>query len=365
MNIAAPMTSARARSSRTRWTKLAARMLGAACCCAILTSTALPARAQTKPDPQSEIGGLKSKFVDVHGVKARYYEAGQGEPLVMVHGGFTAGSSTANVFSRNIPGLAKHFHVYVVDRLASGMSGNPTDDKQYSYQGDVDFVYNFIQTLKLGKVHLVGHSAGGAIVLYLAIEHPDIARTLTILAVGPENPPQPQTKLANMLKKCPDQSQYAGLKCRVYELAWLPTTFDDEYWKADEYMATLPKSKEARDKLRAGAGESPQAAAAYRDKMLDRIKTEGMLKMPVLMVAGKDDVLDWGETDPTAQLKGELALYDIISAKNTNAQMFIFNNGGHFMYREHPDEFNALLVTWIDYWKNNPPQPAPGNFQLP
>jgi hypothetical protein len=62
--------------------------------------------AQEKPDPKSEVGGLHSKFVEVNGVKARYYEAGTGEPLVMIHGGFTAGSSTANVFSRNIPGLA-------------------------------------------------------------------------------------------------------------------------------------------------------------------------------------------------------------------------------------------------------------------
>ena len=364
MSIATSTPEACACSSGAIRMTVRARVL-AACFVTLFACGASPALAQDKPDPRSEIGGLKSKFVDVNGVKARYYEAGQGEPMVMVHGGFTAGSSTANVFSRNIPSLAKHFHIYAVDRLASGMSGNPASDMQYSYQGDVDFVYNFIQTLKLGKVHLVGHSAGGAIVLYLAVEHPDIARTLTILAVGPENPPQPQTKLANMLKKCPDQSQYAGLMCRVYELAWLPTTFDDEYWKADEYMAGLQKSKEARDKLRSGSGESQQAAAAYRDMMLDRIKTEGNLQMPVLMVAGKNDVLDWGETDATAQLKGEMALFDIIAAKNTKVQLFVFNNAGHFMYREHPEEFNALLVTWTDYWKNNPPQPPAGDFQLP
>ena len=364
MSVATVTPEVCARSSRASLMTVLTRWL-VACFATLLVWGALPALAQDKPDPKSEIGGLKSKFVDVNGVKARYYEVGQGEPMVMVHGGFTAGSSTANVFSRNIPDLAKHFHVYAVDRLACGMSGNPTSDKQYSEQGDVDFVYSFIQTLKLGKVHLVGHSAGGAIVLYLAIEHPEIARTLTILAQGPENPPQPQTKLVNMLKKCPDQTQYAGLKCRVYELAWLPTTFDDEYWKADEYMAGLPKSKAARDKLRSGAGESQQAVAAYRDKMLDRIKTEGMLQMPVLMVAGKNDVLDWAEADATAQLKGEMALYDIIAAKNTKAQLFVFNNAGHFMYREHPVEFNALLVTWVDYWKNNPPEPPMGDFQLP
>ncbi len=332
---------------------------------AILLAGGIRARAQQKPDPQSEVGGLHSKFVNVNGIQARYYELGQGEPMVLVHGGFTAGSSTANVFSRNLPGLAKHYHVYAVDRIASGMTGNPTDDKQYSYQGDVDFIYSFIQTMKLGKVHLVGHSAGGGICFDLSIEHPEIVRTLTIIAEGPENPPQPQTRLANFLKKCPDQTQYAGLKCRVYELAWLPTTFDDEYWKADEYMAGLAKSKAAREKLRSGAGQSPQDAAAFRDKMLERARTEGMLQMPVLLVAGKNDVLDWGEADATAQLKGELGLFDVIAAKSTKVQMFIFNNGGHFMYREHPEEFNAILFTWLDYWKTNPPQPPEGEFQIP
>lgn len=156
---------------------------------AVILTGVTPSAAQDKPDPQSEIGGLTSKFVDVKGVKARYYEYGQGEPLVMIHGGFTAGSSTANVFSRNIPGLAKRFHVFAVDRQASGMTGNPLNDSDYTYQGDVDFIYSFIQTMKLGQVHVMGHSAGGGIAFYLAIEHPDIIRTLTILAIGPESPP--------------------------------------------------------------------------------------------------------------------------------------------------------------------------------
>ena len=264
-------------------------------------------------------------------MKARYYEAGQGEPMVMVNGGFTAGSSTANVFSRNILSLAKHFPFTQSTAWPAVCPATPPATCNTVIRAMLTSSITLSRP-KLGKVHLVGHSAGGAIVLYLAVEHPDIARTVTILAVGPENPPQPQTKLANMLKKCPDQSQYAGLKCRVYELAWLPTIFDDEYWKADEYMAGLQKSKEARDKLRSGSGESQQAAAAYRDKMLDRIKTEGMLQMPVLMVAGKNDVLDWGEADATAQLKGEMALFDILAAKNTKVQLFVFNNAGHFMY---------------------------------
>lgn len=319
--------------------------------------------AEEKPDPKSEIGGLHSKFVDVHGVKARYYEAGAGEPMVMIHGGSAAGSSTANVFSRNIAGLAQHFHVFAVDRLASGMSGNPLKDDDYTYQGDVDFVFGFIQALNLGPVHLVGHSSGGAVALYLAIEHPDIARTLTIMAMGPENP-YPDSKPRLDLSKCPDQSQYEGLQCRVAMLAWLPTTFDDEYWSADRYMATLPKSKEARAKLNAGAGRSFDFPA-FKQKMLDKVRDEGALQMPVLLVAGQNDVLDWGASDETAKLGGEMGLFEIIAAKNTKAQMIVISNGGHFMYREHPDEFNAYLATFIDTWEKYPTAPAQGNFPKP
>src|SRR5579863_7726888 len=342
---------------------LSVRMAVVAAAALLALATGMTAAAQEKPDPKSEIGGLHSKFVDVNGVKARYYEAGSGEPMVMIHGGSTAGSSTANVFSRNIAGLAQHFHVFAVDRLASGMSGNPLRDDDYTYQGDVDFIYGFIQALNLGPVHLVGHSSGGAVALYLATEHPDIARTLTIMAMGPENP-YPDSKPRLDLSKCPDQSQYEGLQCRVAMLAWLPNTFDEEYWNADKYMATLPKSKEARAKLNAGAGRSFDFPP-FKQKMLDKVREEGVLQMPVLLVAGKNDVLDWGVNDETAKLRGEMGLFDIIAAKNTKVQMIVITNGGHFMYREHPDEFNSYLETFIGTWEKYPAAPAQGNFPKP
>jgi len=85
----------------------------------------------------------------------------------------------------------------------------------------------------------------------------------------------------------------------------------------------------------------------------------------VLLVAGKNDVLDWGVNDETAKLRGEMGLFDIIAAKNTKVQMIVITNGGHFMYREHPDEFNAYLTTFIDTWEKYPTAPAQGDFPKP
>jgi len=304
------------------------------------------------PGPDGSIGVLKAKFVDVKGVTTRYYDEGRGDPMVLIHGGMTAGSSTANVWSRNIPGLAKRFHVFAVDRLGSGLTGNPLNDADYAYSGQVEHIYQFIQTMKLGKIHLVGHSAGGAIAFYVAVHHPEIIKTLTIIGQGPASPSAADGPSRLDLTSCPNQDVYDGLKCRVEKLAWLKTTFDPEYWEADASMAMQPKSKEARAKVVALTNDAWRAqATAYKEQAWSKA---AVLQMPVLLYAGKQDVLDWGQADPTAKLRGELGLFDIIGAKNAKVKMVILNEAGHFPYREYPEQFNEDLIGFIDHWKSRP-----------
>ncbi len=52
------------------------------------------------------------------------------------------------------------------------MTDNPKDDNDLNIQGEVDHIYDFIRTLKLGMVHLVGQSrGGGSCVFFLALQH--------------------------------------------------------------------------------------------------------------------------------------------------------------------------------------------------
>src|SRR5580692_2957976 len=125
--------------------------------------------------PNGDIDGLKSKFVDVKGVRTRYYEYGSGEPLVLLAGG------DANHWSKNIPGLAKRFHVFAVDRVRTGMTGNPLDDGDYNDAGDIKFFYNFLQVMKLDHIHLMGHSGGGALSFYFSLAHPEMVKTLILV----------------------------------------------------------------------------------------------------------------------------------------------------------------------------------------
>ena len=192
---------------RTGWLTFAGRALAVG---VLVAGGGIDAFAQAKPD--GSIAGLTAKFVDVKGVRTRYYEAGQGEPMVLVHGEGWSGHSSANTWSKNIPGLAKRFHVFAADKLASGMTGNPLDDKDYNIQGEVEHMYQFIQTMKLGKVHLVGQSRGGGLVFFLSVAHPEIVRTLVIVDTNTASPDTGPDRSTARAVHVPERTRQRGVE---------------------------------------------------------------------------------------------------------------------------------------------------------
>jgi pimeloyl-ACP methyl ester carboxylesterase len=220
----------------------------------------------------------------------------------------------------------------------------------------------FIETLKLGPVHLVGHSGGGAVAFYFAVEHPELVKTLSVLAHGPGMPAlgDGPSKVQAVLDKCPPVDSFEHPTCRLAALGHTAATFPPEFWEAERFMLSLPKWKEQYARQQAARQQAAPAQGArtdaYRDKMWARARSEGM-KMPILIYSGKQDTLDWEARDPHAMLKGELGFFDIVGAKTARVKMIVVNEGGHFMYREHPEQFNADLIAFIEFWKNNPTAP--------
>ena len=298
--------------------------------------------------PDASLGGLPAKFIDVNGVRTRYYEAGSGEPLVLLHGEGWSGHSSANTWVKNIPGLSKRFHVVAPDKLASGMTGNPLDDKDYNLQGEVAHMYQFIQAMRLGRVHVVGQSRGGGLAFFLTVAHPEIVRTLTIVDSNTAAPDTGPTDRQKVLEACPKEPDWEEWKCRLRAISFKPDeAFDDLFFKTGAYMASLPKSKETVAKMAAGAGEPLRSQFnEWKKQVHERVRTEGTLQMPILLY--------WGKNDPSAMLRNGLALLEIVSAKNPNVRMIIANHAGHFHYREYPEEFNQNIVNFIDYWGRQP-----------
>lgn len=112
------------------------------------------------------------KFVDVDGIRTRYFDDGEGEPLVLVHGGNCGDNDNVDLASNwdlNWPWLVKSFHVYALDKLGQGFTDLPRRDEDYHFGCVVHHAYGFIRALGLRQVHLVGHSRGGYVSTRLAL----------------------------------------------------------------------------------------------------------------------------------------------------------------------------------------------------
>ena len=296
------------------------------------------------------------KFVDVNGIRTRYYEMGSGEPMVLVHGEGWSGHSSANAWSKNIPGLAKRFHVFALDKIGSGMTDNPKDLNDYNLPGEIEHLYQFIMVMNLGPVHLVGQSHGSGDILFLAVKHPEIVRDLVLCDSNTVAPPGPPTRRQEAIGNCPKEDADEW-KCRIQAITKRPDlAFDDEYFEAGKYMAGLPKSQQTVANVKAGAGaplydmRPNNEFNSWKVPQLDRIKNEGILQVPILLY--------WGHDDPSAMIQNGWALYDVLGAKNPRVRMITVNDAGHFHFREYPDEFNANVINFIEYWEHHPGVPS-------
>src|SRR6266481_7661547 len=135
----------------------------------------------------ASIGGHGAKFVDVNGARTRYYDAGSGEVILLIHGARPSGTSSANTWVPILTGLTKRFRVLAPDRLGHGMTDNPKDD--YSVTAEMEHLYAFIKVMKLEKFHIMGQSTGAYHAARVALEHPEMVRTLILADSATLSPP--------------------------------------------------------------------------------------------------------------------------------------------------------------------------------
>src|SRR5438874_4399484 len=128
------------------------------------------------------------KRIHADGLSVRYFEAGAGSPVLLLHGA-SLGSS-ADVWARNLAPLAGHrLHVVAPDLPGFGGTDNPAD-VSLSYRKK--FVLAFMDALKIERAALVGHSQAGRLALDLAFSDPQRISKVVVLATGSLLPPLAQ-----------------------------------------------------------------------------------------------------------------------------------------------------------------------------
>lgn len=112
-----------------------------------------------------------------NGSEFAYVEAGQGDPIVFVHGGL----QDYRMWKTHLGVFAKRYRVIAYSRrnhFPNAVSGEGTPDVAADIHGED--LAALVKALGLSRVHVVAHSAGAHTALFFAANHPELVRTLVV-----------------------------------------------------------------------------------------------------------------------------------------------------------------------------------------
>jgi pimeloyl-ACP methyl ester carboxylesterase len=272
----------------------------------------------------------QQKTFDYQGVKINYYEAGQGPPIILLHGF----GGCAYSWRFLAPALAQDHRVYTIDLKGYGLSEKP-EDGNYAVSDQADMVAAFIRNQDLHDVVIMGHSMGGGVTLmtYLKVREDNPARLKRLVLIDSAGYPQKMPWFI-WLSKLPGVGSVGGKlvsprfvtylvlkKCYYYD-----DKITEEQIDTYAYYGSLPGAREAVVQT------ARQIMPDDIEALTAQYKT---ISVPVLVI--------WGEEDEVVPLAvGKNFKRDI-----PNSELVILPKCGHMPPEEEPGETTRLVKEFL------------------
>lgn len=257
--------------------------------------------------------------VTVNGVEINYREAGEGFPIVLVHG-YTGNSRN---WALTVPVLTEHFRTISLDLRGHGQSGKPTQPMDFSLDVMASDVYGLLQYLDVSECYLVGHSMGGYVSQHLILSHPELVRALVLVDTAAEPLPARSKEREPLLEIARSRGMNAA-----FEEQLLLTPPHPAFRSQPKYLA-IWKELFLLTSLEAYI-YCAEAMAIRRD-----LRSElGSVNVPTLIVCGAND-------EPF--LEASRHMHESIRG----SEFVIIPTAGHSPQFETPAGFNRLLMDFL------------------
>jgi pimeloyl-ACP methyl ester carboxylesterase len=202
---------------------------------------------------------LQGKYVNVNGLNMYYEIHGEGRPLVLLHGAFSAIGTS---FGKVLPELARNRQVIAFEMQAHGHTADI--DRPLSMEQMADDTAAALQQLGIEKADFFGYSMGAGIALQVAIRHPEMVRKLVFASVT--------YKLDGL---------HPGLMEGLAEMK--PEMMFGSPWH-EEYMQIAPRPEDFATLF----AKKTEMDRRIRDLPAEVVKA---IKAPVLLIIGDSDIV--------------------------------------------------------------------------
>ncbi|RMI28001.1 alpha/beta fold hydrolase [Nocardia stercoris] len=262
----------------------------------------------------------------------RYHEAGDGPPLLLLHGSGPGVTGWRN-FRGNLGLFAEHFRCLVLEFPGFGVSD---DFGGHPMVTALDAVVRFVDALGLERVDIVGNSMGGGVALNYAIAHPErVGKIVTIGGIGKNifSPgPGEGIKLLQEFTENPTRERLIEwLHSMVFDPALVTTELIEERWTQATDPATLDSARRMYSKaafaMMVKAMEASDAPPPWA--MLHKVKA------PTLVT--------WGRDDRVSPL--DMALIPMRTIPR--AELHVFPNCGHWAMIEQKAAFESAVLAFL------------------
>ena len=280
-----------------------------------------------------------AKYIDVTGIRTRYFEAGVGEPLLLIHGGSYGSFYNAEDWELNFDTFAERFHVVAYDRIGLGFTDNPRTDEEYVIGSSVDHAFGLIKALGLGRAHIMGHSRGGYTATRLVLEHPEVVDTLIIVdSSSLMTPANPQYGIWEH-----EALKYDDLHERHRYLVAANSYGDggvtDHYIDVAVEIDGLAKTNVAKERMAVNITRFRSDLVERQQETHEWIRA-GRLTCPTLIM--------WAYNDPSATMERcGIPCMNLIMPNVPESEMVILNRAGHMIYREQTEAFDHAVLDFI------------------
>jgi pimeloyl-ACP methyl ester carboxylesterase len=264
---------------------------------------------------------VKSGYVDVDGARLYYEEAGQGTPLVMIHGGFL----DRRMWDDQFQAFARRYRVIRYDVRAHGLSRS--DSLAFA---DHEDLRQIMDALDVPRAAIMGLSMGGGIAADFALAYPERVSALVLVGPGLSGYSFQSEELASYVEELTAAFETSDSSAVTETFA--------KWWCDGPQRTPSQVDPIVRQKvldMLAGSGQRWRYYNLAQPLEPPAIERLGDINVPTLAVVGSIDVSD------------VLKIVDIIVEQVPGARKVVIPDVAHMVSMEKPEEFNRVVLEFL------------------